>query len=299
MKTTGPLTWIVLVASAFAFSAQDDPSFVPFGPAAYRLVNSIAFSPDDGMMYFALLYREVLAHRGVSRDSAPVTALFQARRTSTGWTEPELLPFSGEFQDYEPTLTADGTLMVFNSRRTYPDGRVPTVNDLWMTERTSDGWGPPRRIDAISTFENEESYATLTTDRTLVFLAGRPDASGQPTYDLYESRFVNGAFTTAARHPVSTDRWGEGDPWISPDGSYVIFTRWDDAVGWRETVDLHISFFIAGEWTPPSSLDELNTDGPDYGPAVSPDGRTLYYRVNSQFLRTDLATVVRRHRPGQ
>ena len=31
-------------------------------------------------------------------------------------------------------------------------------------------------------------------------------------YDLYESRLHDGRFSPPNRHPVSTDRWGEGDP---------------------------------------------------------------------------------------
>jgi dipeptidyl aminopeptidase/acylaminoacyl peptidase len=150
----------------------------------------------------------------------------------------------------------------------------------------------------LNTFEHEESYPTLTADRTLVFVRGRPAAPGRIDYDLYVSRFEAGSFTSPRRHPISTDRWGEGDPWIAPDGSYLIFTRWDEEVGWRETVDLFLSFATDGGWTTPVALDELNTAGPDYGPAVSADGRWLYYRADSRFVRVPLAPVLERHRPG-
>ncbi len=246
-------------------------------------------------MHFALLYREVLAHRGTPSETAPETGLFSARRNGSGWTEPQLLSISGIYDDYEPAVTADGTLMVFNSRRPYADGRMPDANDLWMSQRGENGWMPPIRIESITSFEHEESYGTLTADRRLVFVRGRPGADEEPTYDLYESRYQDGAFSAPNRHPVSTDRWGEGDPWISPDGSYLIFTRWDDEIGWSETVDLYISFREAGTWSTPVALEELNTDAPDYGPAVSSDGSDFYYRANSQFRRVPLAPILRRY----
>ncbi len=31
----------------------------------------------------------------------------------------------------------------------------------------------------------------------------------------------------------------------------MIFTRWDDEVGWSETVDLYISIRVAGVWSEP------------------------------------------------
>ena len=45
-------------------------------------------------------------------------------------------------------------------------------------------------------------------------------------------------------------------------------------------------------------LDSLNTDGPDYGAAVSPDGEWLYYRANGRFLRTALGPVLEEYREG-
>ena len=296
MKRWGQLVALALVIFGWPAVAQQGDGFVPFEPRAYRLVNGVAFSPDDQVMYFALYYREVLAHRGAPSDTAPEAGLFTAQRNGDTWTEPQVLSFSGAFDDYEPALTADETLMVFNSRRPYAGGRVPEVNDLWMSERGVDGWEAPIRIHAITSFEHEESYGTLTADRTLVFLRGRPDRDGQVAYDLYESHYEDGAFSAPTRHPVSTDRWGEGDPWIAPDGSYLIFTRWDDAIGWRETVDLYISFWEAGRWTTPRSLDELNTAGADFGPAVSSDGRALYYFADSRFRRMPLAPILARHR---
>lgn len=296
MKRCAQLAVVAITMVGSPMVGQQGEAFAPFAPRAYRLVNGVAFSPDDQVMYFALYYREVLAHRGMPSDAAPETGLFRAARNGEAWSEPQLLAFSGAFEDYEPALTADGTLMVFNSRRPYADGRLPERNDLWMAERGVDGWQAPTRIQAITSFEHEESYGTLTADRRLVFLRGRPDRSGQVSYDLYESQFEDGAFSESTRHPVSTDRWGEGDPWIAPDGSYLIFTRWDDAIGWRETVDLYISFLASGQWTTPEALDELNTAGPDFGPAVSSDGRELYYFADGRFRRIPLAPILVRHR---
>lgn len=285
-----------LLPLALLAAVQQGTSFVPFEPRAYRLINSVAFSSDDSTMYFALLNREVLEHRDVPDAAAPETGIFSARRTAEGWTEPEILSFSGVFDDYEPTLTADDTLMVFNSRRPYPDGRTPERNDLWMVARDAEGWGTPARIDAISTFASEESYGTLTADRTLIFLRGRPAPSDEVSYDLYEARMIDGRFAAPTRHPVSTDRWGEGDPWVAPDGSYLIFTRWDESIGWTETVDLYIAFNNEGRWSTPVALDELNTDRADYGAAVSADGEWLYYRANSRFQRVLLAPVLQEYR---
>lgn len=286
------------LAMAGSASAQGVVAFQPFTAPAYRPVNSIAFSPDGSTMYLALLHREVLASQGLDASSAPETALYESRLADGVWQAPQLMPFSGRFKDYEPAVSADGSLMVFNSQRPYDDGRIPTANDLWMVERQGAGWGTPQRIEALSSFENEESYGTLMANRTLVFLAGRPESAGGTAFDLYLSEYADGEFQPATRHPVSRDEWGEGDPWIASDGSYLIFTRWDEVVGWSESVDLYISFQEDGSWTEPLALGALNTPGPDFGPAVSPDGELLYYKNGSQFLRANLSDVLRGHQPN-
>ena len=284
--------WLTLAGVA---SAQAPESFRPFEAEAYRLVNSIAFSPSGSEMYFALFAREVQAHRGQSTEGVPEVGLYRSFRDGSGWSEPELVPLSGSYQTYEPTISPDGSVMVFNSTRPYPDGRMPERNDLWVSERANGEWGRPRRIDEISTFEGEESYGALADDGTLVFLKQVEVADGSP-YDLFQTRYVDGRFEPPTRHPVSSDRWGEGDPWLSPDGNTLIFTRWDDEVGWAETVDLYIATRGADGWSEPEPLRELNTDGADFGVASSPDGRWLYYKNGSSFMRVDLESSLRPYR---
>jgi WD40-like Beta Propeller Repeat len=279
------------VSPIISLSAQTPEPFSPFEPHAYRLVNSIAFSPSGSEMYYALFAREVRAYRGESAEGAPEVGLYRSTWEGSRWSAPEVVTFTGRYHTYEPTISPDGRVMVFNSARPYPDGRTPERNDLWMSERTNGEWGSPRRIAEISTFDAEESYGALGGDGTLVFLKEVEIAGGSP-HDLYESRYLDGHFQPPTRHPVSSDRWGEGDPWLSPDGRTLIFTRWDDEVGWSETVDLYIATRDADGWSEPEPLRELNTEGADFGVASSPDGRWLYYKNGSTFMRVDLESAL-------
>ena len=281
-----------------AESADAQDAFPPVDPERYPVVNSVAFSPDGDEIYFAVLYHDHLEATGRSTAEAPVTAMFSVHRDGDGWSEPRLLPFSGRFQDYEPTVSGDGRLMIFNSRRPYPDGGVPEQNDLWMSRRAADGrWGEPTRIESITTRDLDESYASLSGTGELVFMSGRPDADGVVGFDLFRSRLEGGAFTPPERHPVSSQQWGEGDPWLARDGSFLIFTRWDDAIGWAESVDLYISFSGPDGWSEPAPLTELNSDGAEFGAAVSADDEWLYYKRGSQFRRVPLQPVLEQHRP--
>ena len=289
---------LLLLQTLLPASAQDAAEpFVPFEGRAYRLVNSVAFSADDQTMYFTLFYREVLAQRGRPDTTAAEVALFRSQRRGNGWSEPELVTFSGTWSDYEPALAPDGSVLLFNSKRPWPDGRIPRRNDLWTVQRRGDSWSEPRPLQGLNSFELEESYATIDRERRMVFVKG-PVREGGDDFDLYETRLgPNGAVEAPRRLPFSDDRFGEGDPQLAADGSFLIFTRWDHQVGWQQTCDLYIAFRSGIGWTEPVPLSALNTPRPDYGAALSSDGRWLYYRAGGPLQRRPLELVLSAVRP--
>lgn len=287
-----PISVAAMLAVVSAAGAQPATEpFRPFTNPAYRLVNSVAWTPGGDSMVVTLFHRDIQARRGQPADSTvPEVSLYLTRREGEGWSEPSLLPISGKFHDYEPAMLPDGSFMVFNSKRPWGDGRQPARNDLWMVRRTSAGWGEPRPVGGVNTFDFEESYATLTSDGRLIFLKGL----GDERYDLYESRLgADGDFGPAVRSSVSTDEFGEADPMVSPDGSFLIFTRWDPAIGWDKGCDLWIAFREGDGWGRPLPLAAINSPtGPDFAAAISSDGQWLYYRSSRQFLRTRLGPVL-------
>ena len=130
---------LVLVVSS---SAQGpETPFRPYPHGAYDFVNAVAFSPDGDRMYHSSFLARVAAHRGQTLAAgAPELGIFESRRAADGtWGEPALLPFSGRYQDYEPTISPDGAFMIFNSTRPLPGvpARAEMPNNLWLSRRTA------------------------------------------------------------------------------------------------------------------------------------------------------------------
>jgi hypothetical protein len=160
-----------------------------------------------------------------------------------------------------------------------------------LTGVTDDG--PHRALDAINSFALEESYATIDSARRVVFVRG-PVVEGGDDFDLYEFTLrADGSTTEPMPLPFSGNEFGEGDPQLARDGSFLIFTRWDHRLRWQQTCDLYISFRGTVGWTIPVALIEINTTQPDYAPAISPDGQWLYYRAGGRYQRRLLAPILK------
>jgi hypothetical protein len=108
----------------------------------------------------------------------------------------------------------------------------------------------------------------MDAEQTIYFSSSVPE--GLSGGDLYKSRQVDGHWMKPENlgPAINTDK-GEGMPFISPDGSYLLFSR---------DYDLHISFRAKdGIWHPARKLPPpINSPSIEICPIVSPDGRYLF-----------------------
>ena len=245
-------------------------------------------------MYFAIPHKEYLESQGLTvEESTSRLAIYQAQRMDTGWGEPELMPFSGEYEDYEPTLSPDGNVLLFNSKRPLNGDTILAKNNIWCSRKKDGLWQPAESL-ALSTEELEESYPSLSADGRMVYVAEKI-IDGQSEYAVYETQF-EGTQTRPGQKVTDIDvPPGSGDPWLAASGEYLIFTKFDGD-RWRETCDLHIAFRTDEGWSAPQPLAELNSDGPDYAAAISPDEEWIFYRKSGRMVKEAFQPVLQRYR---
>jgi len=290
--------YLIFLALVIQLVAYGQP-WKPYPERHKRLVQSIGFSPDGTVLYFCLMHREYLQAMGEKvDDKTPLLAIYQAQKTEEGWGNPQLLSFSGDFKDYEPTLSPDGKYLFFNSQRLVDGVPVGKLNNIWYSELKENGWSEARYLSEVNTIEFEESYPTITADGKLYFVAGREE-NGKLNYGLYSTQFIDGNTDGFIKELLINDSIGSGDPWVSPDGTYIIFTKFDDSIGWSESCDLYYSIQLRDGWSKPQPLTELNSEGPDYAVAISPDEEWIYYRKNSQFIRLPFQSILKQMKESQ
>ncbi len=195
--------------------------------------------------------------------------IWMTRLENDKWTRPEIVPFSRNQPDFmhdNPFITPDGKKMFFTSNR--PGSVSERKENIWVVERTASGWGEPKPVSpAVNAMQLHWSLSVSNTG-TLYF-GGRAEG-GYGGGDIYYSRRVNGEYTKPENlGPVINSPSTDHCPYISPDESYLIFHRTDDA-----GEKLYISFKgKEGQWLQPVKLnDELSA----VCPVITPDGKYLF-----------------------
>ena len=223
----------------------------------------MVFAPDGRTIFFTR-----------AMPTAGSEAIYFTRLVAGQWSEPEPASFSGRFHDREPYVSPDGNRVYFASRRPLRGRAQKQDFDIWYVERRGENWSDPVRVDAVSSPYNDD-YPAVSADGTLVF--ARNDDSGN--VDLWIAYGSSRGLVTprVLGRPINTV-FAEADPWIAPDGRFIIFSSPQISPDARGQGDLYVIHRRGEAWTRPASLGvHVNSFGHEYGAALSPDGATFFF----------------------
>lgn len=145
-----------------------------------------------------------------------------------------------------------------------------------------------KNLEAINTpfteynpvYSNNELYFTSSRANAKIY-----EATGTPFTDIYkaETSGANVNASTIAPLPdlINESNINEGCITFTPDGKTMIFAKGN--TGKRKgtnDVDLYISRYRNGQWSEATPININLPDAWESTPALSPDGRTLYFSSN-------------------
>src|ERR1041385_471196 len=108
------------------------------------------------------------------------------------WQKPKTASFSGIYLDFAPRLSADGNKLFFTSVRPLPGSKTLRFQ-LWMTEKSGDGWSEPVPVAApVNEEKSHNIEASLSANGDMYFASDRNDPAGH--LHIFYSRFVEGKF---------------------------------------------------------------------------------------------------------
>jgi hypothetical protein len=227
------------------------------------------FTPDGRTVYF-------------ERSNGRWTVIMVSHRGAKGWATPQIASFVDPgATDQQPALSPDGKTLVYASvRRVVVDGKPKGIGHLWRVTRTAKGWSAPQELPPQINMSGLVFKPGLAANGDLYFMADpRTEATGGPKWRLYRSRLVGGVYQTAEPLSFSDGTYGDVDPGVAPDQSFLVFS----SQGRKPMDDGHEHLFIVfrkGDgWGPvtPLRYDGDNWGADDGEAQVGPGGTRLYF----------------------
>jgi Tol biopolymer transport system component len=229
-----------------------------------------AFAPDGRTLYFTK-----------RTPKYQLWTILVSTLKGDRWSTPQVVNFSGQYGDFDPFVSPDGSELFYSSNRPAP-GKVKPDFDIWVVNKTATGWSTPVNLGPEVNTESQEYYPSVSKNGTLYFSSNR--AGGKGSGDIYRSRLVNGKYSQPENlGDEINSKYSEGDPYIAPDESFLIFVSYNrpDSLG---DGDLYISLNQNGHWTAAKHLGApINSSALDFCPNMSPDGKYFFFTSERGF----------------
>jgi len=197
---------------------------------------------------------------------------------------------NSEYDDKNPSITADGKTMIFTSRRPGKssaldvEGDKKYFEDIYLSRWDSikKTWSDAELLPGNINTEGHDACTSISPDGKLIFIY-KNDMEGESRGgDIYYSKLSSsGKWGTPVSmgKPINTTFF-EGGACISPDGSSIYFVS--ERPGGFGHADIYVSKRINhSEWGEPVNLGpDVNTTEDEGGIFLAPDGKTLFLSSN-------------------
>jgi hypothetical protein len=255
----------------------------------------VSTAAGEGCIVFSADGRKV-----VFRRFGLANTLLEGEDGSDGWRIPRVpAPFSRlDYYNGDFTLAPDGRSFFFTSRRPVnPGGANPELSNAWVVQWEAAGWSQPHPLPETVRAIGHQAYPTVTSDGVLYFFSWDPDTEQS---DIFRSTPVGSGFSEPENigAPVNSE-YQEYDPFISPDGSYLIFAS-NDRPGGLGDGDFYVAFQLNdGSWSDPVNMGEsINSAANENRPFVTLDGRYFFFTSNRIAEDPELDQLDPGDRPG-
>ncbi|MGH7462329.1 MAG: TolB family protein, partial [Longimicrobiales bacterium] len=153
------------------------------------------------------------------------------------------------------------------------------------------GWSEPRLLPEPVNSSGKDYHSSETRAGDLYLASNRV---GGTRSSIYRARRAGEKWSVESVM-LSSDPVGQPDLMVSPDGMWMILVITSHPQGLGGD-DLFLSRFENGRWSQPKHLPApINSAEYEYGPSLSPDGRTLYFtshrRGNADVYRIPVAAL--------
>jgi hypothetical protein len=197
---------------------------------------------------------------------------------------------NSEYDDKNPSITADGKTLVFTSRRPGKssaldiEGDKKYFEDIYISKWDSikKTWGDAELLPGNINTEGHDACTSISPDGKAIFIYKNEMEGESRGGDIYYSKLSSsGKWSSpiSIGKPINTTYF-EGGACISPDGSMLYFVS--ERPGGFGHADIYVSKRKSRtEWDIPVNLGaDVNTTEDEGGIFLAPDGKTLFLSSN-------------------
>ena len=192
-----------------------------------------------------------------------------------------------EYPEYNPSISADGNVLIFTSRRPDTEGGMKDENDnkflediyIAYRDSISGKWQQAERVPGNLNTDNHDANTSISPDGKTIFIYRNMGYKGSG--QIYFSK-QNNAGKWGAAKPLEGDvntSYFESSACLTPDGKYMYFVS--ERKGGKGMGDIYRA---KGKKTTFNNAENLgspvNTDDDEIGIFIHPDGKTIYFSSN-------------------
>lgn len=220
------------------------------------------------------------AYVSIQSPLSELSVIARLQKANGIWKEPELVSFSGKYNDLEPFLSGDNLTLYFASNRPLNDSISGVKDyDLWYVKRPEINapWGPPVNLGTPVNTPHNEFYPSVANNGNLYYTSDHPNAMGKD--DIFFSQWQAGQYSEPIPLNKAINSEGyEFNAFVAGDETFIIFSGYNrnDGLG---SGDLYISYQDENnQWKKAVNLgDKINSRYMDYCPFVDSVSGTLYF----------------------
>ncbi len=195
---------------------------------------------------------------------------------------------NSRYEEYAPSVTADGNKLYFTSRRSSTTGgKVDEMGDykfyedIFFSQKDANGkWMEAEKVEGKVNTESHDGILSITPDGSGMYVYKNDGkVAGDIFFSLKDLNTGEFGEAVSLTSPINTKNRFESSTSITEDGRFLYFVSERDKGLGRG--DIYVSEKVNGNWSEPKNMGNvINTSGDEKFVFIHPNGQIIFFASN-------------------